>query len=145
MNRVALFAVLLIFATTASGRLIRAWTYQELTAASDLVLIATPTATADTKEEAGLPGMASVRVTGVDTHFTVLTVLKGDAKLKDITVHHYRVTKGVVVDNGPMLVKFDPTDHRSFLLFLIREADGRYAPAGGQTDPADHSVHVLNR
>jgi len=103
MNRVALFAVLLIFATTASGRLIRAWTYQELTAASDLVLIATPTATADTKEEAGLPGMASVRVTGVDTHFTVLTVLKGDAKLKDITVHHYRVTKGVVVDNGPML------------------------------------------
>jgi hypothetical protein len=40
--------------------------------------------------------------------------------------------------NGPGFVFFDPSDQKysgDYLMFLIREPDGRYAPTGGQTDP----------
>jgi hypothetical protein len=45
--------------------------------------------------------------------------------------------------NGPSLVSFDPSDMKqrsSYLLFLIREPDGRFAPTGGQTDPGFKAV-----
>jgi hypothetical protein len=30
-----------------------------------------------------------------------------------------------------------------FLLFLVREPDGRYAPTGGQTDTGDKAINPL--
>jgi len=137
-------ALILFLPSTSDARLIETYTYQELVTASDLVVIATPKATADTKEEANLPGMNWLRVTGVETRFTLLTTLKGDEKLKDITLHHYRVTKtDMKIENRPHLVAFDPAARQTYLLFLTRQPDGRYAPAGGQTDPASHSIWLL--
>jgi len=144
MKRTTLLATLILLLTTTltSARPVRIWTYQELTTASDLVVIATCTATADTKEEVNLPEMPSLRVTGVETKFTILTVFKGDAKLKDLTLHHYRLTKNdIPIVNGPMFANFDPKDTKPCLLFLIRQPDGRYTPTGGQVDPMLNAIH----
>jgi hypothetical protein len=67
-------------------------------------------------------------------------VLKGDQALQQFTLHHYRETGGALATvNGPMLVSFaDPSDGKnlySYLMFLVREADGRYAPTGGRLIP----------
>jgi hypothetical protein len=73
-------------------------------------------------------------------------VLKGDKTTKQFTLHHYR--KAQIRAPGldePSLVFFDPSDlsqRSAYLLFLVREPDGRFAPTGGQTDPG---YKVINR
>lgn len=125
------------------ARAVRIWPYQELLEKSEFVVLATPTATNDTKEQIDLPGFVGEHVIGVETRFTVSAVLKGDKALRDFVFHHYRTTDGLNiahVPNGPTFVSFDPVANptippRTFILFLLREADGRYAPIVGQTDP----------
>ena len=136
-------AFLLGFTGIVAARAVRIWPYQELLEKSDLVVLATPTATNDTKEHIDLPGFVGEHVIGVETRFAVSAVLKGDKALRDFVFHHYRTTDGSNiphVDNGPTFISFDPVQNptippRTFILFLIREADGRYAPVVGQTDP----------
>jgi hypothetical protein len=124
------------------ARIVQIWPYQKLLDMSDLVVIATPISTSDTKEQTGLPGMAAQPVIGVETGFAVSAVLKGDKALKDIVLHHYRFDK-IVAANGPDLVSFVLAEKRTYLLFLVREADGRYAPAFGQVDPGTWGISVL--
>ncbi|QOY89836.1 hypothetical protein [Paludibaculum fermentans] len=132
----------------ATGRVVRSLSYQELLDKSDLVAIATPSArTADTGEELVLPGISTmdgqgrtekVKCLGVETPFVVSAVLKGDRNLRKFTLHHGRWPPEVPAVNGSALVFFDPRLAQrsgSYLLFLVREPDGRYAPTGGQTDP----------
>lgn len=135
-------AFLLISTGIVGARIIRPWSYQELLDKSDLVVIATPMATNDTKEHIGLPGYSIQPVIGVETKFEVSAVLKGDKSLKDLVLHHYRADV-IQVPNGPTLVSFAPAEKRTFLLFLVREADGRYGPAFGQVDPGLCGIHVL--
>ena len=126
-----------------AARAVRIWSYQELLEKSDLVVLATPTGTNDTKEHIDLPGFAGEHVIGVETRFTVSAVLKGDKALKDFVFLHYRTAYGPNIThlpNGPTYITFDPVANptippRTFILFLHREADGRYAPVVGQTDP----------
>ena len=116
--------------------------YDELFAKSDLVVIAEPvTKTRDTAEHAVLtedisPGVSAV---GVVTDFDCLLVLKGGKK-KRFTLHHYRwapARKDAVMVNGPTFTAYEPQlQPRPFLMFLVRERDGRFAPAAGQIDPA---------
>jgi len=147
MKSIRLFVVttafLLGFTGIVAARAVRIWPYQELLEKSDLVVLATPTATNDTKEHIDLPGFVGEHVIGVETRFTVSAVLKGDKALRDFAFHHYRTTDGSNiphVDNGPTFISFDPVAKptitpQTFILFLVREADGRYAPIVGQTDP----------
>lgn len=133
---------------SAAGRAVRVVSYQELFNKSDLVAIATPAArTSDTAEELILPGLstqdAQGRITpakciGVETPFVVAVVLKGDRNIQKFMLHHGRYPQTRTVVNGPILVFFDPKDPRrsgSYLLFLVKEQDGRFAPTDGQTDP----------
>jgi hypothetical protein len=132
--------------------------YQEMLAKSDLVVIATPTSkTTDTKEQAFLPGIwlqdkdgrqSKDESIGVETVFAISAVLKGDKTVKQFTLHHYRCreAKCRLALDGPSLVFFDPSDmskRSSYLLFLVREPDGRFAPIGGQTDPGDKAISRL--
>ncbi|WP_040547087.1 hypothetical protein [Pedosphaera parvula] len=140
--KLCLVAIFLVISTgVAMARAVRTWTYQELLDKADLVAIATPTATDDTKEHINLPGFDGQRVIGVETKFKVAAVLKGDKALKDFVLHYYRPgPDGMVVDNGPTFISFPiskkPTDRtRTYILFLLREADGRYASVVGQSDP----------
>jgi hypothetical protein len=136
-------AYLAVSTGIVAARGVRLWSYQELLEKSDLVVIASPTATNDTKEHIDLPGFDGQRVIRVETRFTVSAVLKGDKALRDFVFHHYRTPDGANipnVPNGPSFVSFAPVENptsvqRTYILFLLREADGRYAPVVGQADP----------
>jgi hypothetical protein len=138
-----LIGVLLVSTDIVWARVVRIWPYQQLLAKSDLVVIATATATSDTSEHIDLPGFVGEHVTGVDTTFAVSAVLKGDNSQTNIVLHHYRTSDGTNIShvpNGPSFVSFAPAEKptlfaRAYILFLIRESDGRYAPVAGQTDP----------
>ncbi len=127
----------------AAARGVRIWPYQELFEKSDLVVIATPTDTSDTQEHIDLPGFNGEHVIGLETRFSISTVLKGDKSVKNFILHHYRTSDGTNIPhvvNGPTFVSFTSVQNpasipQAYLLFLAREADGRYAPVVGQTDP----------
>jgi hypothetical protein len=121
------------------GRVVRQWPDEELMEKADLVVIATPVRTRDIDEHlASFSYFRDQPVIGVETTFAVSGVLKGDAKKKQIVLHHYRPDKMTVI-NGPGFVAFQLPTKRPYRLFLVREADGRYVPVAGQED-ADLSV-----
>ena len=143
-----LLCVVMAPAAVSPARPVPAWSYEKLVGGADLVVIATPTATKDTKEPAVLPGVsrpgpdgqpAPVPAVGVETTFAVQAILKGEAKdLKQFVVYHLRegdAQAQAPAPNGPMLVKFDVKAGHKYLLFLKREG-GRYVSVTGQTDPA---------
>ena len=141
----------------SQARLMTVLTYKEMLAKSDLVVIATPESkTTDTAEQAFFPNImqqdedgrrSKVGSIGVETVFVVSVVLKGDKTIENFTLHHYRERNSSQPSmNGPSLVFFDPSDtskRNSYLLFLLREPDGRYAPTGGQTDPGYKAINPL--
>jgi hypothetical protein len=148
-----LLGVLLCLGLSQShARLMSVLSYQQLFDRSDMVVIAMPVSrTADTGEETALPNIYKqdsdgthhpVRAIGVETRFRVCLVLKGGKGIKEFVLHHYRQESHVSQINGPTLVYFGPQDQSkySYLMFLVREKDGRYAPTGGQTDPAYKSI-----
>jgi hypothetical protein len=109
-----------------------------------IVVIATPTKIVETSELAALPNIATVHPDGtqeavmgkgVETSFKVLTVLKGERDIKQLVLHHYALASAPA-SRGPDLVSFKPEDKKRFLMFLQKEADGRYVAVCGQTDPA---------
>ncbi len=132
----------------AQARITRAWTYAELFAGADLVVIATPSATHQRKEQAELPGIVqtspdkkSAPVIGqrIETTFKVLAVLKGLARDETggttgiFYLHHYSEIGPSL--NGPLHVSFDPKAKLQYLMFLKRGFDGQYIAVSGQTDP----------
>jgi hypothetical protein len=134
--RSAIFILLFFFAAVSRGdaRIFRQPSDEELLSKSDLVVIATPIETHDTAEHVDDAfGFKGESVVGVETRFTVTTVLKGDRSLKELILFHYRFDKGSVI-NGPMLVDFDAKQKKAFRLYLIRLPDGQYAPTAGQMD-----------
>lgn len=145
-------AILGCIAPPIEARALQVLTYRELFERSILVVVATPLGkTVDTQEEYVLPGIAQidlngvtggVKCIGVETAFRVSAVLKGDTTTRELILHHYRDTASQPPINGPMLVQFDGT-LSSYLLFLIREPDGRYAPTGGQVDPGFNAITKL--
>ncbi len=143
-----ILTALLILGTAlvAQARPVPVWSYQALYTQADLVVIAAPISTQDTPERADLPGIAPpLQVIGQSTSFDVSLVLKGDANLKKLTLHHYRLLDPAkLAANGPALASFDPKQQTRYLLFLRREPDGRYAPVSGQTDPALLSILKLS-
>jgi hypothetical protein len=75
-------AFFIVLTDVAMARIVRPWSYQELLEASDLVVIASPTASNDTTEHIDLPGFDGQRVIGVETKFAVSGVLKGNKALR---------------------------------------------------------------
>jgi hypothetical protein len=149
----AAFALLIAVSVPVGARGVVWLSYRELFNRSDLVVIATPRAgTADTNESSVLQGLvrqdaqgrqSAILTIGVETPFKVSIILKGDQDVEQFVLHHYREVVTEVSFNGPTLLHFDASDmskRGSYLMFLIREADGRYAPTGGQTDPGLNSV-----
>jgi len=125
-----------------------------LTDKAALVVVATPTKVEETSELAALPNIitvhgdgteADVMGKGVETSFDVLTVLKGEHGTKTLVLHHFKLAKPEVTMNGPDLVTFEPKDKKRYLMFLQREADGRYIAVSGQTDPEDAIKEIVER
>ena len=134
------------------ARIKQFWSYDKLTDKATLIVIATPTEVAETAELAALPDIATVHRDGtkeavmgkgVETRFDVLTVLKEEPKPKTSVLHHFRLAKLEPMFNGPLLVAFEPKEKKRFLMFLQRDADGRYVAVSGQTDPKDAIKEIV--
>jgi hypothetical protein len=113
--------------------------FQILSQKSDLIVIAhVLESSKTTPEEATLTNIGpAIKVLGIETKFLPEIILKGDPTNRFVIVHHYRLPDSApLYRSGPMLVSFTASTYKNYLLFLKREADGRYAPAGGQTDVA---------
>jgi hypothetical protein len=141
MKRALFFVAMLVTSTAPrTGALtIPSYDYDDLFARSDFVVIAQPLQnTRDTAEWSTLREITPpTRVMGVETQFQTAWVIKG-SKRKRFTLHHYRESTRKLKDNEVIigripLVKFDSTKHVDYLLFLVREPDGRFAPTAGQT------------
>jgi hypothetical protein len=125
------------------------WTSQELYDRADLVVIAKYISTTNTTEESVLPSISpDVHVIGLSSKFDITIVMKGDANLKRITLHHYKLAPlppNTIMVNGPNLASFDSAkDYTRYLLFLNLEADGRYAPVFSQTSPDNNAIFKLD-
>jgi hypothetical protein len=132
----------------SAGRNIEVPTYDELFARSDFIIIACPvTKTRDTREHTMFTKNISPAISaiGVVTEFKCLHVIKGKG-MQRFTLHHYREDRsgqhGIedAIMNGPFYMSFEPAGN--FLMFLVRERDGRFAPVAGQMDP-DLSIYKL--
>jgi hypothetical protein len=153
-----LVAVSLAFATVAHARPVRLIGTEELFAKSDLIVIAEPlTRSRDTNERTHLPGifentgsgqLRPIPAVGVETTFKVCHVVKGDSHLSKFTLHHLReASASFLTIDGPQLVQFAASTAnctQRYLLFLLREEDGRYVPYGGQSDPSGISIFKLD-
>jgi hypothetical protein len=135
----------ILLGSAAFARPVESWPYDKLTKEADLIVIATPTSVHDTAERTTFPNIvrtdtnnvrSAIPAIGVETTFTILSVLKGNTSTNAFVFHHLREAEKIPSINGPALVAFDPKERKRFLLFLKREEDGRYAPLTGQTDPA---------
>jgi hypothetical protein len=128
-----------------TGRIGQSWTYQEMSNKADLVAIAQVVSTKETQERNVLTDLEPhVAVIGVVTNFKSLLVFKGPHDLATFQLHHYRFQSEneKLRANSANLV--ESSAHKVFLLFLVKEPDGRYAPVTGQTDPALFSVLDVN-
>jgi hypothetical protein len=139
MKRSAVIVALVLIAVGPAYSRNISWPgYDELFAKSDFVVIAEPaTKTRDTREHTVLtenisPGVSAI---GVVTDFKCLLVLKGARRLR-FTLHHYRLGESGLIINGPNFMAYKPgIVTQPFLMFLVRERDGRFAPTAGQIDP----------
>jgi hypothetical protein len=131
------------------------WNYQQKFERADVVAIGTPIQVDDTKEQISLPGISVGRlnkpstglpVIGVNARFAITSIRKGEQNINEITLHYYRLVdpQDASIANAVSLVAFTPNKGQYFLLFLKREADGRYAPLD-QTDPEVNSVEPVSK
>lgn len=126
------------------ARIVKTWTYREMLDQSDLVIIATFESTKDTGERHTLEDIIPpIEGIGVESEFETRIVLKGDKTIRNFRLHHYRIEHPERMANGPRLIDIESGKNPTFLLFLVREADGRYAPVTSQTDPTGFSVLEL--
>jgi hypothetical protein len=138
----ALFSVATLLIATAqrlAALTIPSYEYTDLFARSDFVVVAEPIHnTIDTAERSTLKEISPpTRVMGVETQFQTAWVIKGP-KRRRFTLHHYREPTRKLKENEVIiglvpLVSFNAEKHVDYLLFLVRERDGRFAPTAGQT------------
>lgn len=157
------FALALCFgflALPARARLVQSWSYEQLLAAADVVVVAKPVS----NQLASDKWTGSHRDDGifeaVDTGFDVRWVIKGPPDLKTLTVLHFRYGPKTMVMNGALFVHFvvKPISFRAeplpedkdarpsglnislpapeYLLFLKKRSDGRMKCVTGQYDAA---------
>jgi len=173
MSTVLRIATVIVLTTSiATARLVRDWSYEEMIAASDLVVIADPQSTTPTSDMLETEGRSSKNYQGLDTRFRIAATFKGEHPQKDFTVLHFRYAPLVSEMNGAQFVDFrlhdlsfsgtlkrsDETDKTpgkfvsgsfglakpSYMLFLKKRPDGRYEPVAGQYD-AEFSCREVTR
>jgi hypothetical protein len=123
------------FALTAGGTLcaspIPNIPYADLYARSDLVVIGRPVESRDTREHATIRGLS---VVGVTTDVRALFVFKG-LRRQLFKLHHYRQwPKKTVYVGNPVGIRFEPPKNKRYLMFLVREPNGRFVPTLGHED-----------
>jgi hypothetical protein len=146
MKTLGVIIAAFMITASAPAYLLPSFAYEDMFAKSDLVVIARPNRSRDTgKRTLDRNVKPAVPVAEAITDCQALYVLKGP-KLKQFKLHHYRdlTDPNRVVIGGPTGISFDiPKNHR-YLMFLVREANGRFVPFAGQTDVVDISVQEIS-
>jgi hypothetical protein len=151
--RIVLWSVLSLGLCLAplSARPIENWSYERLFKEADLVVLATAQQTVNSAATASDPRWQRDLV-GQETTFEVLQTLKGSSDEKTLTVLHFKLKEGVLVEYGPLLIRFrtqGPAFETTgsvklrvalstpqYLLFLKRTGTKTLEPLSGQIDPA---------
>ena len=141
------------------------WSFDELSAQSEVVVIATPGATQDTGIKTELSDLQPpLPVVELNTAFKVLSLLKGSISGATLLLRHYRLDTdrirggcancGSQLDfatTGRMAVSCRSGDVSAqlptpcnYVLFLKRDAMGVFVPTSGQVFPG-YSVLTLRR
>lgn len=146
MKKLAIAILLALIVSICHARPVTFMSYSEMAGAADFIVIATPTVVKATERRTVVPGLvmtdrngesAEVPAVWVETSFAVLATLKGGKETGNFVLLHLRETLPPdVIVNGPQLMGFDPARKRRYLLFLRREANGRFSPVCGQVEPA---------
>ena len=101
-------SLLLLLTVPASviGRFMEAASYEEMFKKANLVVIARPLSTKETKERTTLDKLTlhglrsldgpAIPVIGLHTEFETHLVLKGDKNVKKFIVHHYRLESNLL-------------------------------------------------
>lgn len=80
-----------------------------------------------------LPENIRVRSHAVETSFDVLAILKGDTRVRRISLYHYRLIAELAPLTNFQFLSFGPKkEDEVYLMFLKKLPDGRYTPTGGQ-------------
>lgn len=145
---IAIFVATLITANVCrlEARLRPGWNFREMFDKADLVVVGRVVTSKD-KGQSVLPDWhPPLKVVDVLTEFETLLMFKGAKEVRKFKLRHYRYRSEedeFAAANNPQLIKINPGEQPAFLLFLVKERDGTYAPFGGQTDPAAMSVFDL--
>jgi hypothetical protein len=136
-----------LLAPILSARGIEDWPYDRLFKEADLVVIARAKSS-EPCDDNTRDNIWKEEFLGVNTAFSVKTVLKGKCEEDKITVLHFKLNDEVKIQNGPLLISFrmKPTaltlkDAKvelaapDYMLFLKATKDGRFEPVSGRIDP----------
>lgn len=146
---IAIFVAALFIANVCplKARLREGWSFREMFDRADFVVIARVVASRDKGQLTTLPNFdPALKVIEVLTEFESLLLVKGAKDTVKFELRHYRYQseeEEFAAANNPQLIKINPGEQPAFLLFLVKERDGKYAPFGGQIDPAAMSVFDL--
>lgn len=134
----AILILVSVFGISAMARFIKIWTKEEMEKASDLVVIGTVAKVQDLNET-NTTLWRGYKFPGVEATFAVSKVIKGDVTNSTIVLHYYRFDRVTPV-NSPSFLNLAPTDTNRYLLYLVKDGRGRYAPVSGQLDPSVDAV-----
>jgi len=140
LKRILAAAYVLLLPLAVQGRIVRFHSYQERTDKADLVVIAKPLETRKTGAKRVFDG---IHVFEALTEFELRVVFKGDNQLRKIVLRHFILPSGQTLISPPMLPAFDEKNPKSFVLFLKKDADGKYTPVFGQEDPMGIAIVEL--
>jgi len=152
--RVAFLALVVGCATSAQAIILRAWTFEELAAASDAVLVVERVSVRNTGRRTPwpLPGSRfqitpTAQAVEWEAELTVLLQLKPDALAKTpvgpkIRFRYYRIDAPKGIINGPFEIDLTTDKGSYYLVFLKRVAGDQFEPAS-KDDQAIDSVFSL--
>jgi len=137
MKRPLALIALVLFPALSDARLVLHWTFQHLYDESDLVIIGTPLETVATEERSTKVGYLRLPAVGIETSVLVGLVLKGKIEGEKITLHHYKPHADEEIDRSMLyypFLAFPLKAKEPYIMFLKRQAEGKYSPTSGQTD-----------
>jgi hypothetical protein len=137
-----------ILAPMLPARGLEDWPYDRLFKEADLVVIA-KAKSSESCDDKTTDNIWKAEFLGVNTAFSIKTILKGKCDEDKLSVLHFKLKDGVQIVNGPVLVSFRMKGTEltlkeakvylappEYMLFLKATKDGRFEPVSGRIDPA---------
>lgn len=145
------FALFWMIASTCQGRITKLWTYDDLFAQSDAIVIGKLVSN-ERVDNAAPKELSNVPLIAEKVTFQIISTIKGEGA-KTLSFINYRLMPNKIVMNGPNLMTFrkdavkvdfvhkDNLDKEPgsipapyYIIFLYKESDGNFRPVTGFYD-----------